>query len=381
MLIATIVLVASFFVARFIYERLNLHFDVASGGEYLLLGIVLGPQVSGVLSAPTLNSLAPVATLGLGWVGALLGSAVVVPRLAPLAARRLGMAALQSLLTLVILSVVVGSLLYLAGITSAAGIAIPAVALSAVTTTSRFWLASRAEAGVAGETVGSRLAVTKALHCVIALAAFGLLFAAAHPPNGSGRALSPAEWAVIGIAIGVVGGVLFRLFLGSHHSGDHLFVSMIGAITLVSGAAMYLQLSPTLSAMIFGAVLVNSASAAEDIKAALDRVGQPLYFGLLVLAGAEWQSPGASAILPLVLMLLTAIIAKIAVVRFTMHRRRFVFDPAGDWGHRLIGGGGLALAMGLDYTYQDVHPLGSFVLTAAIAVLLASDLLAMRRVP
>lgn len=381
MLTAILVLVASFVVARVAYDRLNIHLGIPSGAEFVLFGIVLGPQVTGVLSVSTLNSFAPIATLGLGWMGALLGSRLAMRRFRESSVRHLGAAMLVSLVTLVILSTVVATLLYLTGITSLANAALPAVTLSVVVTTSRFWFMSRDETSdVRAVPRRTGLTLGTAVHCVIALSVFGLLLAAAHPATGGRRTLSPLEWVLISIAIGVVGGVLFRLFLGDRHSGDHLFVSMIGAITLVSGAAMYLQLSPTLSAMIFGGVLVNAAGASTEIEAALDRVEQPLYHGLLILAGAEWRIPGASTVLPLALLLVLGITWKLAAARIATRTRDALPDPHADWGHRLLGTGGLALAMGLDYTYMDIHPLGPFVLTAAIAVLLVGDLLSMRRV-
>ena len=70
-LLVTLV-VFSFAISRLL-SRYASRFFVVSGIEYLLLGIILGPLVSGILSPEALAKFSPLVNLLLGLVGFLLG--------------------------------------------------------------------------------------------------------------------------------------------------------------------------------------------------------------------------------------------------------------------------------------------------------------------
>jgi len=55
----------SYLAAHWAFEWLGHRYMLVSGAEYLLLGILLGPQVSGVLHASVLDAFAPFMTLAL----------------------------------------------------------------------------------------------------------------------------------------------------------------------------------------------------------------------------------------------------------------------------------------------------------------------------
>src|SRR5690606_41478623 len=87
----------------------------------------------------------------------------------------------------------------------------------------------------------------------------------------------------------LLGGILFHLFLGPERKVDRLFIALAGALILTSGAAAYMRLSPLLPAMLVGAVLVNTSHSNAEIRQVLAKVERPLYFVLLIFAGAAWQ--------------------------------------------------------------------------------------------
>src|SRR5688500_16806246 len=77
-----VLLVASAFVAaHFAFERLGKRYLIVSGAEYLALGILLGPQVSGIFTPALLDSLAAFPALALGWMGAIIGMRFFLPEL------------------------------------------------------------------------------------------------------------------------------------------------------------------------------------------------------------------------------------------------------------------------------------------------------------
>src|SRR5687767_9088839 len=73
-LILIVIVVAAYLAAHVLFDWLGRRFLIVSGAEYLLLGILLGPEVSRILDASVVSQFAPLMTLALGWIGALIGS-------------------------------------------------------------------------------------------------------------------------------------------------------------------------------------------------------------------------------------------------------------------------------------------------------------------
>ena len=379
-LILVLVVAASYLAARVAFEWLARRFVIVSGAEYLLLGILLGPQVSGILSRETVESFAPIASLGLGWMGALIGAQLVLHRLVRIPAVLYRVALVESLLTVAFVAGLLTFALWIGLEVTRDEAVVAATALGAVAVAS-------ASAGVAvvARQLGRRspivrqLEVSTATNALVAVVTSGILFALVHrTPPTAGRPLTATEWAVVTIAIGVVGGALFHLFVGEERKVDRLFVSLAGAIILVSGAATYLRLSPLLAAVCFGAVLVNTTRNRAEIVAALERVERPLYFALLVLAGAAWRPSVRAWSLVILLFLCTRVAAKLGAARLAARWNGMLPTLGVNWGRGLIGQGGLALAVALSYLYQDEVPLPNLVFTAAVASVLLTDVLSAR---
>jgi hypothetical protein len=181
---------------------------------------------------------------------------------------------------------------------------------------------------------------------------------------------------VITIAIGVIGGVLFHLFLGGDDNIDRLFISLGGGIILISGAAAYLHLSPLFAAMIFGATLANTSRQRDVISRTLANGERPFYFVLLIFAGAMWVPSALAWWLPVALFIVGRTLAKIWTARVSAWAvGGGASEQLGrDWGMALLGQGGLALALALDYGSMEQVQLHSIVFTAAIASVLLTDL-------
>jgi hypothetical protein len=253
----------------------------------------------------------------------------------------------------------------------------PAVALAAFGTASAIAgieFAARRHGG-RGPIV-SQLRVTANTNLFVAVCVFGVLLAANHPADGTlVRPLTTTEWTVITIAIGVVGGALFHLLLGDEERVDRLFISLAGMVILVSGAATYLRLSPLLASMFFGAMLVNTTRQRNEISAALFRVERPLYFALLIFAGATWRPSAQTAwILPVGLFLVARVLGKVGGSRLATRLNDMMPALGPDWGRALLGQGGLVIALAVNYLYQDTLALPNVVFTAAICSVLLTDL-------
>jgi Kef-type K+ transport system membrane component KefB len=381
-LILILAVALAYLAAHVAFDWLARKFMLVSGAEYLLLGILLGPQVSGVLSADTMAGFAPLITLALGWIGAIVGTQFYLPGLVRIPAAMYRLAFIEAIATAFLVGgVTAGAIAWLwrAPLSSAA---VPAAALGAIAAVSApagIEVVTRRIGGLR-EPIVRQLQVATAIDALVGIVAMGLLFCLQHPATNSvARPITPTEWAVITIAIGVVGGALFHLFLGREIDTDRLFISMGGAIILVSGAAAYLHLSPVLTSMIVGAVLINTSRGRDQIVKTLSNSERPFYFVLLVFAGASWR-PSASGWwwIPVLLFLLTRVAGKIGSARLGARVNGALPVLGNDWGRALIGQGGLALALALDYTRFEGATLPNIVFSAAIASVILTDVTSAR---
>lgn len=372
-----LIVAAAYLAARIAFRYLAQRFMITSGAEYLVLGILLGPHVSGLMSASVVDSFGPFMTLAIGWMGAVIGVQFFLPQMLRIRATFYQVAFLESILSFAVIGGVLALTLAIIYDLPLNGTILPAAALAAIGTASSLTgvaLAARRSSGQ--RALLRQLQVTTGMDAAIAITGFGLLLCILHvPPPREIRPPTPTEWAVICFGIGGFGGALFHLFLGRERNPDRLFIALTGAITLASGAAAYLRLSPLLPTMIIGAILVNTSKSREEVKTVLMSVQQPLYFVLLIFAGAAWRPTTARGwIIPVGIFFCTRILAKLGSARLSARVSGMLPALGPDWGRALLGQGALAVAIALNYRIYDNSLLPNVVFTAAIASVLLTDL-------
>ncbi|MBW3629172.1 MAG: cation:proton antiporter [Gemmatimonadetes bacterium] len=364
--------VASRWVAR--------RFLIVSGAEYLLLGVLLGPQLSRIISAEAVSGFAPFLTLALGWIGAVVGAQFYLPDLLRFKADAYRMAFGEAILTgAAVAGAMVLCMSWVFDIPPQQAL-IPALVMGSIATAS-----SPAGIALVGRKLGNQGAVvrqiqlTTAIDALVAITVFGLLFAFDHhAPAGGVRPLTATEWAVVTIAIGCVGGALFHLFLGTETKIDRLFIGLAGAVILASGAAAYLRLSPLVPTMLIGAILINTSSSRKEIRQTLSSIERPIYFVLLIFAGAAWQPSTRAWVIPVVVFLVSRTLMKMYATALVTWANDSLPALGPAWGRALLGQGGLAVAIGLNYVLHDRSFLPHLVFTATLISVLLTDLTSAR---
>jgi len=369
------IVAGAYLAARSVSEWLARRYLIVSGAEYLLLGVLLGPEVSGVIQVSDVDGFAPFLTLAFGWVGALVGAQFYFRDLIRIPVDHFRIAWAEAIGVLVVAS----------GLTAAFGVWWLGADLGAMTVPSLAVGAIAVSSTPTGIAVVSRqlsargflvrqLHITPAIDALVAIVAFGLVLAIMHePPEGLMRAPTPTEWVVITLAIGIVSGVLFHLFVGGERNIDRLFIALSGALILSSGAAAYLRLSPMLPALLMGFVLVNTSPARDPLREVLARVERPLYFVLLIFAGAAFRVEGSGWVLLASIFVLVRILAKVGAGAIVARALGATHLLGLRWGWGLVGHGGLAVAIALNYRLYDAGPVAGVVFAAALVSVLATD--------
>jgi hypothetical protein len=382
-LAALAVITVGYIFAYLLFDRLRDRFGYVGGAEYVVIGFLLGPQVTGLLDAGQVQDLTPIVSLALGWLGMLLGTYFRLPAMALIEGDYLRVAFAEAVATFLIAFAALLALLHYVVQTPWPESAVLSGTLAAVATLSS---PVAVDAVVDRVRVSSRippvLQLAARIDALVAVVAFGLVLAIFHQGDVAPGVRPPTatEWAVINVAVGVASGVLFHLFLGprGHLEEGRLFVALAGAIVVASGASYYLNLSPVFTNLVLGFILVNSAGAHRDVTRLLLSTERPVYLALLLFAGAAW-SPGSVD-----LLFIAPLFVAIRVgARFLggAIAGSHVAPPelrASGLGRGLLALGGIGVALALNYgqVYPDLHP--RLVLTATLLAVLLFEIVASR---
>ena len=384
-LTALAVVAVGYILAYVLFDRLHDRYGYVGGAEYVLIGFILGPRVTGLLGAGQVQDLTPIVSLALGWLGMELGTYFRVQTIALLPPSYLQIAFAEAATTFgVALAAMVTIFHFLIGQPWPEAV-LQASTLGAVAT-----LCSPAAVDAFADRARSRdgilavLRLTARIDALVAVIAFGLVLAVYHQGDVAPEVRPPTatEWAVINLAVGIASGVLFHLFLGpvSHLDGaegsSRLFVALAGAIVVASGASYYLNLSPIFTTLVLGFILANSGSAHRDVTRMLRATERPVYLALLLFAGAAW-SPGTVDLLFVApLFVLVRLAARFLGAKTAgEHVAPAVLRTSG-LARGLLSQGGLAVAIALNYA--QVHPeLDSrLLLTATLLSVLLFEMVA-----
>ena len=379
-LLLILVAAMAFLATHVAYEWLAKRLLIVSGAEYLVLGVLLGPQATGLFTPAATEAFEPIVVLGIGWMGIVAAMSLRLPRLVRIPAVAYRLSLVESLLTFSLVGAgAMSALRYGFQLTMTEALA-PAVCLGAIAVASTPAGLDVAFGGARRRApVLQQIEVAYGMDGLVSILAFGLLMAYAHGATPLlTRALTTTEWAVITLGIGVIGGTLFHLFLGNEDSPDRLVIALGGAVILTSGAAAYLSLSPALATFVMGVVLVNSLRKPRPVEEVLRSGERPLYYVLLLVAGASW-TPDANIVWWLVIghYVLLRTLAKLWGTGVVTWINGASASVGLDWGRALIGQGRLTLALALDYSRRDL-PHGDLVFTCAACSVLFTEFFAAR---
>ena len=388
-LILICLVAGAYVVARWVVDRLQRRFLVTTGMEYVLVGVLLGPQLpgwDGVLHEDMLVQVAPIISLAIGWIGLTYGFQANLRDLLQVRDGAVRLAFTGGLITLVTLAICSWMLLDtgLLGDFNDDDAIVGAWVLAA--------------AGVVGSTsvvdlirrrfqangpVTRMLARTHDLSEVGAILCFGLIFCAFHDTTDAMPATwNYANWVLVSVGLGVGLGLLFRLFLGDEHDTSKQFLALLGIVTFASGAAYFLQLSLLFVNLILGATLANVAPNANEMQRTLQRYHQPMSILLLIFAGAMWVPVSGALWLFALAYTLLRVASRLGggTVVAGSHKD----DPEdstavrSDVGRGLLGHGEVAVAMAISAHMVYNGPVMDLALTAILTSVVLSEIWAAR---
>lgn len=379
-LLLILVAAMAFLATHVAYEWLAKRLLIVSGAEYLVLGVLLGPQVTGLFSPAALEAFQPLVVLGIGWMGITTGMPLRLTQLVRIPSVAYRLSLVESVLTLALVALGAASAFAYGFQLDRASALVPAIALGAMAVAST---PAGLDVAFGGQRrsipVLQQIEVAHGMDGMISVLAFGGLIAFLHDAAPLlMRSLTTTEWIVVTLGIGALGGTLFHLFLGNEESPDRLVIALGGAVILASGAAAYLELSPALATFVMGVVLANSLRRPGPVADVLRAGERPLYYMLLVMAGVSWR-PESNIVWWLVIghYIILRTLTKLWGTGIVTWLNRRQSEVGLDWGRALIGQGRLTIALALDYSRRDL-PYGDLVFTCAAVSVLFTEFFAAR---
>lgn len=382
-LAALAVITVGYIFAYLIFDRLRDRYGYVGGAEYVVIGFLLGPRVTGLLDAGQVQDLTPIVSLALGWLGMLLGTYFRLPAMALIQGDHLRVAFAEAVATFgIALAALLVLFRYVVEIPWPEAAVLSGTLAAVATLSSPIAVDAVVDRVRVSSGVPAVLQLAARIDALVAVVAFGLVLAIFHQGDVAPgvRPPTPTEWSVINLAVGVASGVLFHLFLGpkGHLEEGRLFVALAGAIVVASGASYYLNLSPVFTNLVLGFILVNSAGAHRDVTRLLLATERPVYLALLIFAGAAW-SPGSVELLFIApLFVLIRVGARFLGGAVAGGHVAPVGLKAPGLGRGLLALGGFGVALALNYgqVYPDYHP--RLVLTATLLSVLLFEIVASR---
>lgn len=337
-IVLLVLLAVSFALARLV-KRYAERFVVLSGVEYVLLGVLLGPQLPPrLLTVDTMAVIQPLLALLVGLLGFLVG----------LRSGKEGMSgpswAVGTLSALGVLLAVGGAFVWAAEL-----LALPvpensewftfelyrafdfrlvlsfadanlwlgvAVGSAACVASASLVETTRARLGVEGPH-GAVLSAMAETSQWVGITGVGMALAMARSSTTS-LGVGLTEWALIALSLGGICGVLFSLFIGRETDPHRVFLAAIGAVTFASGIGNALGVSPLFVNLVAGWTVARTSHHARAVQREMQRLSHPLFVMTMLLAGAMWVPvSGVLWLLPVGYVVVRVVSRYVFVTAFT----------------------------------------------------------------
>ncbi len=408
-----VILLLSFAMSRLALRQSNLSLGAQSfflsGTGFLLIGLVLGPHVTNVLTSTALFQLSPVLSLGLGWIGLLVGLQFDRKVVFRIPARIWKLGVTISLITF--LSVFMALSLWLPLLFRWSGIGgfeTDPLRRDFFFLTFRLsfllgWTATVSTASALAvlkreaEARGSRIRLLQLLTEVRAPLAIGVMglwycfnhlsligyseaetrlvqhFAFVHTPVSAkvltGPVLGGVEWMLVSLLLGVALGWTLHYLTSERLEESELLLLAAGSVIFSSGLSSYLHLSPLFVNLIMGGTLADLPNFTRGRTFTLLLAAEKPFFVLFaILTGALW-SPLSPLVLGLFLVYAVSRAAGLWLGSWTGVHAFFSpgSRPTPHFGLALLPQGGITLALAMDFML--IHPGALAEITLNVVIL------------
>jgi hypothetical protein len=277
---------------RNLERRLNFARMISSGLPFVAAGLIASlPQV-GILTPAVIDEIDPLLPIGLGWIGFVIGARFQARSFEGMR-ESTGAAALIS--TAVPVAMVFGALVWVIWAVSPQQSSADFIRSSLLLATAGAVAARSAPEFLQFFTFGpvASLRLKQIVDLEQLAGIFGLMMLSAYyRPNASLVAwhLAGTGWLFVTIGIGTAMGIVAYATFTHVNNHPQFNAVLLGCVAFTAGTASYLRLSPLAVCFFAGAIATNLGGEwKQQVRQALERLERPVYFLLLIIAGALWR--------------------------------------------------------------------------------------------
>jgi len=329
-----------------------------TGTHFVFVGVRLGPEVLGLVSAEALAQLDPLLALALGWVGFLFGLQLDRESLGQFPLKFFLVAGLQAVLTFALFFSLGWALLEAVGQADEIQMLLLGGAAATACTTTPAGIAMVSTNFLVRGRVRELLFFIASVDALVGLTGLQIVYSLYHPAQllQGLASVPPAGWTLLALGIAILCAILFLWLTRARPGSEELVLILLGISALVAGAALQLQVSPLFVSAVMGVVVANLHADRQRIFSVLHDWEKPIYVVLLILAGALLRFP-TIWILPLVAFYVVArTLGKVVGSAGALSITTLRFPVPRRLGLGLIPQGGISLAMAVSMvlTYEGL---------------------------
>ena len=375
-----LILAAGYVGSRFIFSRIRVtgkarHLFLM-GGEYILIGVILGPSVSNIISREMILQLSPVIMVGIGWLGLLLGNQLAWRNLHRFSAGMHLLLLLENLFFFLLMGLLLWGLCrFFPECRRFAGkreFWLVVAALGATSPTSITILSHQLRLPMRFTLIPRFLS---ALDGVFAILLIGLVYGLAHPVSRLGYwPLGGWPWILIAIFLGALGGLFFSVLLKIAHSENEVILVILGIIIYTGGMAFYLQLPALFIALLIGAVVANVSQEHARLSQILSATEKPFYIIFLIFAGALWRLDHWSVFVAAPALFVLRLFGKWAATWLAARLLEMEPRVPAATGLTLVSLAGLALAIALEFALIYPESAADWILGTFLVLVLINQI-------
>ncbi len=282
LVVESLLVIAALGVVAFVVGRLTRGW-LSEVIVFIAIGILIGPEVAGIVDAEGLAALDPVLALALGAIVFGIGERLELPALKNVRHTLAPIAILENLLTF---GLVFFAILQFTELGAGAAYLLAAIALSTSPTTLVAVISSKRAKGQ----LTDHIMATTALNNVTSALFFGLglPFVVASGDQGgfAAGAIAFGQLLLLSTAIGAVAAFILRRYHASiHHSGERLLFVLVVLIGVVA-VSRELEAPVVISTLVAGALTANDKRDMTPIFRTLKTLDEPIFLVFFIVAGA-----------------------------------------------------------------------------------------------
>ncbi|HEY1954622.1 MAG TPA: potassium transporter Kef [Polyangiaceae bacterium] len=345
-----------------------------SSVEWVVLGVVVGPQVLGVVSGSLIDAVQSVVTVGLAWLMLTAGVQYACTSRGRVRFGRVLVALPWGLVTAASVFAAVWYALPRVAPELVPDRLVLALALAAISCeTTRHamrWVRERYGA------TGPLIDLLEDIACAEDLVPIGILVALFGLAGGSKiHWLGPARVASITVSLGVVLGVLCALLLGREFRLRESWGTVLGISLLGIGVSATVGLAYVVVSFLIGAVLVLVSRHAGDIRGMLAPTERGALLPLLIVCGVRIQPHEIIHTVSIFGVVLGArVVSKLLLARVLVAVNAEARRAGRSLGLGMLSSGSLTMCIGLVCATTFRGPVGDTVLAVAAALCVAGEL-------